>query len=83
MKTWYRAVCFGHKETIDLFVNNPTTTAHYLADKDQAIQDWLSKHYGCQLELVGDFDGDRVWNAGCWDPIRKLPPSASPERKGK
>ena len=79
MKTWYRAVCFEHKETIDLFVNNPSTTALFLHEKDQEIQDWLSKHYGCQLELVGEHQSDRVWNAGCWDPIKKLPPSAAPK----
>ena len=81
MKTWYRAVCFAHKETVDLFVNDPSTTAHYLAEKDNEIKAWLSKHYGCRLELVGDHDGDRIWDAGCWDPIKRLPPSADPEKR--
>jgi hypothetical protein len=80
MKNWYRAVCFEHKETIDVFVSNPSCTSHYLSDKDKEIQGWLEKHYACRLELVGEQDADRIWNASCWDPIEKLPPSADPDR---
>lgn len=78
---WYRAACFEHKETICLFVDCPTATAVYLSNKDQEIKDWLLKHYGCELRLFTEDQSDPIWNAGCWDPIRKLPPSADPSKK--
>lgn len=51
MKTWYVVVCDQHKEYLNFFVNNPTTTAFYLSDHDQTIDTWLGLHYGCELRL--------------------------------
>lgn len=78
---WYRAACFEHKETIDLFVDCPTATALYLSKHDNEIKAWLLEHHGCRLELVTEANPDRVWNHGCWDPIRKMPSSADPAKK--
>jgi hypothetical protein len=51
MKTW--------------FVNNPSTTAHYLSDKDVEIQAWFSKHYGCELTMGWRDDHlDKLWDEG-------------------
>jgi hypothetical protein len=65
MKTWYKAVCDEHKEFIDIFVNNPTTTSAYLSDKDELIQLWLELHWNCRLRLIhSDFDLEDVYNRG-------------------
>lgn len=77
---WYRAVCYKHKETIDLFVDSPSATARYLGKNGDEIKSWLLKHHGCNLDLVTEANMDKIWNAGCWDPIRKLPPSADPSK---
>ena len=54
MHIWYSAVCDEHKEFIDVMVNNPKRTAVYLADdaRNTLINDWLEKHYGCELRLI-------------------------------
>ena len=49
---WYQVVCDDHGEMIDLFVNNPTHTAHLLSEHDEAIQAWLSLHWQCNLRLI-------------------------------
>ena len=68
MKTWYRAVCDEHKEMIDIFVNNPLTTAHYLGDKNEDIHQWLSLHYNCDLRLIHyDEDNEKCWDQGYSD----------------
>lgn len=82
MHKWYRAACDKHKETINLYVDNPSRTAIYLSDQDGDIQAWLDLHYACEIRLVwrGDQE-DVIWNAGYWDPIKKLPPSADPAKR--
>lgn len=63
MKTWYKAVCDEHKEMIDIFVTNVVITSLYLADKNDSINSWLSKHYGCNLRLIhNDSDLDECFN---------------------
>jgi hypothetical protein len=64
MKTWYKTVCDEHKEMIDMFVNNVSTTYHYLHGQqgehkhiDAFINSWLQAHYGCSLRLI-HHDGD-------------------------
>ncbi len=52
MHEWYKAVCDNHGEMIDLFVDNPTNTAHYLAENDVAMQIWLTLHWKCNLRLI-------------------------------
>lgn len=65
MKTWYKAVCDRCGEAIDLFVNNPTCTKHYLSDNDAKIQAWLTRHYGCELRMVWrDGQMDKLWEDG-------------------
>jgi len=65
MKSWYQAVCDVHGEAIDIFVSNPSCTAHYLADKDREVQAWLEQHYGCDLRMVGnDLQLDKLWDDG-------------------
>lgn len=62
-KYWYRAVCDEHKEACHVMVNNPQCTNHYLGDRSQEIQEWLTKHYGCELRLVHrDEQLDQVWD---------------------
>lgn len=63
MQTWYRAVCDEHKECCTVMVTNPHRTHLYLMDRCQEIQEWLSKHYGCNLRLVHqDEDLDKLWD---------------------
>jgi hypothetical protein len=65
MKTWYKAVCDEHKEILDIFVNNVSTTNHYLLEKDEMINTWLQLHYGCKLRLIhNDLDMDECFNNG-------------------
>jgi len=52
MKVWYRAVCDKHKEYTDVMVTNPIQTKHYLEEDSASIQEWLEKHYGCELKLA-------------------------------
>lgn len=54
MHIWYSAVCDGHKQLIDVMVNNPKRTAHFLADdkRNTLINDWLERHHGCELRLI-------------------------------
>lgn len=52
MKTWYKAVCDKCKDDCNIFVNNPTTTACILSKDDQKIQDWLKRHFNCELRLI-------------------------------
>lgn len=56
MHIWYLAVCDEHKQMIDVIVNNPKRTMHYLGTdgRNQRINDWLSEHYGCKLRLIHD-----------------------------
>ena len=62
MKTWYRAVCDKCGEAIDIFVNNPSCTAHYLKEHDIKIQAWLTKHYSCELRFIcRDDQIDQLW----------------------
>lgn len=63
MKTWYRAVCDEHKEACHVLVSNPSCGAVYLSDRDQEIQEWLTKHYGCKLRLIhSDEELDALWD---------------------
>jgi hypothetical protein len=65
MKTWYFAKCVKCAEVQNFFVNNPSTTAHYLSDKDVEIQAWFSKHYGCELTMGWRDDHlDKLWDEG-------------------
>lgn len=73
MICWYRAVCFFHKETINLFVDSPTMTAHFLGKHDDAVKAWLLKHQDCFLEFVSEANSERIWRAGCRDPIENRP----------
>jgi len=54
MHIWYKAVCDTHREMIDVMVNNPKRTCHYLGDDDRCatINEWLESHYGCDLRLI-------------------------------
>ena len=52
MHEWYQAVCDEHQERINIFVNNPTCTAHLLGEHDETIQTWLSLHWNCNLRLI-------------------------------
>ena len=52
MHTWYKAVCYEHKEFIDIFVNTPSRTAHLLSEWDGQIYEWLGKHCGCDIHMV-------------------------------
>ena len=52
MKVWYKVVCDEHKQMIDIFVNNVSTTHHYLLYKDDIINNWLQLHYGCKLRFI-------------------------------
>ena len=64
-KEWYKAVCDEHKELIDLFVDNPSRTALYLAEHDESIQTWLRLHHKCSLRIIHrDDELDQVFNAG-------------------
>jgi hypothetical protein len=65
MKTWYKAVCDKCGEAREIFVSNPSCTATYLSDQDEAIQTWLSKHYGHELRLIcTDEQLDKLWEEG-------------------
>lgn len=65
MKTWYKVVCDSCGEAIDLFVSNPSCTAHYLKEYDEQIQAWLSNHYACRLRLIcRDEALDDLWLCG-------------------
>lgn len=65
MKSWYIAVCEEHGEAIDIFVSNPSCTAAYLSQYDAQIQEWLERHYGCILKLLGnDLQRDELYAAG-------------------
>ena len=61
MKVWYDAVCDKHLERCRVFVSNPSTTAAYLSASDKGIQDWLEKHYGCELRLIWRDDQLDAW----------------------
>lgn len=39
---------------IDVLVNNPMRTYHYLGDEDKSnrINAWLEEHYGCELRMI-------------------------------
>lgn len=65
MKTWYFAECKACSEVKTFFCGNPSTTAFYLAEKDEEIQGWLSRHYGCELTLGWRDDHlDNLWERG-------------------
>lgn len=65
MKTWWKATCDEHKEMCDIFVNNIRTTAAYLMDRDELINDWMDTHRACKLRLIhSDQDLDVCFNAG-------------------
>ena len=65
MKTWYYAKCDKCMEVKTFFVNNPGCTAHYLNDKDEEVQTWFTKHYGCELTLGWRDDHlEQLWNEG-------------------
>jgi hypothetical protein len=51
VKTWYFAKCDKCKEYKDFFCTNPSVTAAYMAHRDEEIQVWFSKHYGCELTM--------------------------------
>jgi len=69
MKTWYKAACYTCGEAIDLFVSNPSCTAHYLGEYDKEIQEWLSKHVFCDLRLMNEHQSDAFFDSG-FEPIR-------------
>lgn len=52
MTYWYVAVCDKHKEYCDIFVKNPTNTKLHLSGHDKHIEEWLSKHYNCELRFI-------------------------------
>lgn len=65
MKTWYWAECKKCMEVKTFFCTNPSVTAAYLSDKDSEIQQWFSKHYGCELVLGWrDDQMDLLWEQG-------------------
>jgi hypothetical protein len=65
MKTWYYAVCDKCGEALNVFVNNPSCTEAYLGKFDAEIQEWLSKHYGCELRFIhSDIHLDKLWEEG-------------------
>lgn len=60
---WYRAVCDHHKEACHVMVTNPVCTEFYLGERNQEIQEFLTKHYGCNLRLVHRDDQlDQLWD---------------------
>lgn len=65
MKTWYCAKCENCYEIKRFFCTNPSVTAHYLSDKDEEIQNWFTRHYGCNITLHWRDDHlDALWNEG-------------------
>ena len=65
MKTWYFAKCATCMEVRNVMVSNPTCSAVLLEDKSQDIQQWLEKHYGCELTLGWRDDHlDKLWEEG-------------------
>ena len=67
MKTWYFAKCDKCKEVKYFFVSNPEATYHILGDEDKtiSIQEWFSKHYGCELTMGWRDDHlDALWEEG-------------------
>jgi hypothetical protein len=64
-KTWYFAVCEECGEGTRFFVSNPSCTAHYLKGRDRHIQEFLSRHFNCDLRMVNtDTDIDWLWDSG-------------------
>ena len=64
-KYWYFAKCDKCMEVKKFFVNNPSCTAVYLSDKDEEIQTWFMKHYGCELTMGWRDDHlDKLWEEG-------------------
>ena len=60
---WYRAVCDHHKESCHVMVTNPVCTDVFLGERSQEIQEWLARHYGCDLRLVHRDDQlDLLWD---------------------
>lgn len=65
MKTWYWVECKKCKELCEVMVNNPICSAHYLGPYSRQIQEWLTKHYGCELTLGWRDDHlDDLWERG-------------------
>lgn len=65
MKTWYYAHCETCRELKKFFCTNPSVTSAYLSHKDEEIQVWFSKHYGCELKLGWRDDHlDKLWEMG-------------------
>jgi hypothetical protein len=65
MKTWYAAVCHKCGEGEQILVSNPQCTLAYLGEKGKEIQAFLTKHYGCSLELIWRDDQlDKIFNSG-------------------
>lgn len=76
MKTWFTAVCDVCGTGINLFVSNPSCTAHYLSEHDVLIQKWLEDHAHCGkgvrlLDMNGPL-GDELYNNG-WESVRNSP----------
>lgn len=72
MKTWYIAVCDKCGEATHVMVNNPNCTQSYLGDESRQIQQWLTKHYGCELRLIWRDDQlDELWDSG-WESVGKV-----------
>lgn len=65
MKTWYFAECKKCMEVKTFFCTNPGVTGAYLGEKDEEIQAWLTKHYGCELTMGWRDDHlDDLWSRG-------------------
>lgn len=63
MHIWYDVVCDEHKELTTIMVNNPERSMTFLKTISSNINDWLEKHYGCELRFIHRDDQlDKCYN---------------------